>query len=427
MPLKRRQWSNLLQSLSNQSCILLLGPGVATAAGEKLSLNEKFAEELTTELAEEEISYDETNKNNLTYIMQRFSTIDGVTPSDPGFEAKRFSEKNAQQPNALLNSLATLPFYLVVNTSPDDLMAQAFRNNGKFKTIHRYYNHRKEINAGAEIAPPNQEAPLVFNLFGYYKDPESLVLTENDQINFVSHVVKDNPPLPPKVVRQFDELKTYLFLGFDWEEWHMRLLLNSLNLSDESTIISSSPERFTVTNSTKDFYKSSFRFEFINEDLNAFVNLLKEKFDEFAGVETVRKQIVIVAVEEDESHQNQLATHLESIKNKASCWHQGMVQAGDEITTTKKQFWEKADMILLLVSANMLASDELDEVLNKQNEGKKVIPIIIKSCNWESLPELTRMSPILPQLGADIGKPVDTWDQLDDAYRNVVLKIKELL
>lgn len=93
MPLKRRQWSNLLQALSNQSCVLLLGPGVSTVEGGKLSLNERFAEELTAELTEEEITFDNGNKHNLTYIMQRYLTIDEVTPSDPGFEAKLFFEK----------------------------------------------------------------------------------------------------------------------------------------------------------------------------------------------------------------------------------------------------------------------------------------------------------------------------------------------
>lgn len=428
MPLKRRQWSNLLQALSNQSCVLLLGPGVLTVEGGKLSLNEKLAEKLTVDLKEADIDFDNGNKHNLTYIMQRFLTIDDVIPNDPGFEAKLFFEKNAQQPNTILNNLASLPFNLVVNTSPDDLMIKAFKNNRKYKTVHRHYNHRKEINSDDEFETPSTEAPLVFNLFGYYKKPESLVLTESDQIAFVSNVVKDNPPLPPKILRQFDNLKTYLFLGFDWEEWHMRLLLNSLNLSKESMIISSSPERYKVTTSTKEFYQSSFRFEFINENLDSFVQLLKERFNEFQEENPSNKQIVIAASEEDETYRDQLATHLAPLKNKAPCWHEGMVSAGDEVTIVKKQFWDKADIILLLISAKMLDSDELNLVLQKQKEDKvKVIPIILKSCDWESIPELTMMSLILPQDGSDIGKAINKWDQVEDAYQNVVSKIKEFL
>jgi len=229
--MNHRQWRNLVNSINNERCILLLGPAVAATEqnGELQPLTRAFAHHLAEELDFESIAYNKAMRDDLVYIMQRFMTIPGVLPTDPADEAKRFYQKKSFQINSTLKSLAALPFHLIINSTPDSLTAQAFQEAGKHQLQHTYYNFRKE-DKNLVIPEFDRNKPLVYNLLGHYKDPDSLVLTEGDRIKFVSNVVRNEPRIPVSITSEFDERKTYLFVGFDWDQWPLRLLLTSLNL-----------------------------------------------------------------------------------------------------------------------------------------------------------------------------------------------------
>ena len=429
MSLKRRQWNNLLEALENGSCIVLLGPMVSTVADGGLPLAAQFAKELSETLEDEEVTFDPSDEHNLTYIMQRFMTIDGVTSSDPGYEAKKFYEKHDGQINSIQKLIADLPVSLVINTSPDDGIVQALKQAGKYKTIHAWYNYHQEEYPEIEI--PTPDAPLVYNLFGHYKDPQSLVLTESDQVEFVANVVKDQPPLPPKLLRQFDSFKTYLFLGFDWEQWNLRLILQSLNLEKESNILAHSRHDVSLQEKTKDFYQSSFRFSFVTNDIADFVKELHEKYSAHAGVEVAQKKLLIVADPKDESFRDEIHKNLKPLPLES--WHKGLIGAGEDIAETFQQQLDSAEIILLLISSDFLASDtiynnEWSMALQRYNDKKsKVIPIITRPCNWQQLKELTQMPSILPRKNLEVGKAIATWDNQDDAYQMIVQDIQEFL
>ena len=78
-----------------------------------------------------------------------------------------------------------------------------------------------------DIEKISVENPLVYNLFGSLDETESIVLTEEDQLEFIRNVVKDDPRIPEEILGQFDHRKTYLFFGFDLENWQFRLLLHT--------------------------------------------------------------------------------------------------------------------------------------------------------------------------------------------------------
>jgi TIR domain/SIR2-like domain len=430
MSLEPRQWNNLLEAIENGSCIVLLGPKISTVKDGASSLYEQFANELAKELKKEKISYDKAHEGNLTYIMQRYTTIPNVAPSDPGFEAKNFYKEYDGQFNTVQKTLAELPINLVINTSPDDAMVDALKKAGKFKTMHSWYDYRKEKNQ--EFDTPTAETPLVFNLFGYYENAMSLVLTESDQVEFMKNVIKDQPPLPPKLLSQLDSHKTYLFLGFDWEQWNLRLLLEGLNLEKECNILAHSHRDVKLQTKTKDFYESSFRFSFITENISEFVTELKAKYEEQApSSETTQKKLSIVADPKDEDFRNELAKNLKPLA--ATVWHEGLIEAGSDVDATITENLENADLILLLVSADFLASDSIYKrewkvALKKfQENDESVIPIITRPCNWEQLEELKQMPLILPRAGMEVGKAISSWENVDDAYSMIVKEIQDLL
>ncbi len=433
MSLEPRQWNNLLEAIENGSCIVLLGPNISTVKKGGSSLYEAFAKTLTAELKKEKIVYDKAHEGNLTYIMQRYTTIPNVAPSDPGFEAKNFYKEYEGQFNSVQQMLAELPINLVINASPDNAIVHALKKAGKFKTIHAWYDYRKEQKQ--EFDTPTAEAPLVFNLFGYYEQAGSLVLTESDQVEFLKNVLKDQPPLPPKLLSQLDSRKTYLFLGFDWEQWNLRLLLQGMNLEKECNILAHSHESVKLQAKTKDFYESSFRFSFITENADKFVAELKEKYNELSpetAKDVKQEKLFIAADPKDDEFKTELVKNLKPLV--ADVWHEGLIEAGSDVDATVLENLESADIILLLVSADFLASDSVFKrewkVALKKHKDKsaKVIPIITRTCNWEeSSPDLTKMDPILPRKGIEVGKAISSWENPDDAYSMIVKEIQELL
>ena len=123
----------------------------------------------------------------------------------------------------------------------------------------------------------------------------------------------------------------------------------------------------------------------------------------------------------DESLRNELETHLKILHRQGfiNPWHDRRIRAGDEWESRIDINLEQADIILLLVSADFIASDycnnlEMKCALERHDVGKAlVIPVIIRDVNWRSAPFAR-----LQALPTD-GKAVTSWGNKDEAWRNV--------
>jgi hypothetical protein len=84
-------------------------------------------------------------------------------------------------------------------------------------------------------------------------------------------------------------------------------------------------------------------------------------------------------------------------------------------------------VILLLVSKSFLASEycyskEMTRAMERHANGEaRVIPIILKPCDWTGTPFAK-----LQALPAN-AKPISTWSDADEAYMDVVTKLRRVL
>lgn len=131
----------------------------------------------------------------------------------------------------------------------------------------------------------------------------------------------------------------------------------------------------------------------------------------------------------DEAYRDQLETHLAMLKRQGliETWHDRRIVAGDELHGRIGEELERADVILLLVSADFLASDycydrEMLRAIERHDAGEaRVIPIILRPCDWEGAPfGKLRASP-------NDGKPVSTFPDLDVAFLSIVRDIKQAI
>ena len=131
----------------------------------------------------------------------------------------------------------------------------------------------------------------------------------------------------------------------------------------------------------------------------------------------------------DEALRDRLEVHLASLRRSGaiSTWHDRRITAGDPLGQKIDENLERADIILLLISPDFLASDychdmEMQRALQRHAQGSaRVIPVILKPCDWQH-------SPFSGLLAAPTdGKPITRWPDEDEAFLDVVSQIRAAL
>jgi internalin A len=100
-------------------------------------------------------------------------------------------------------------------------------------------------------------------------------------------------------------------------------------------------------------------------------------------------------------------------------WHDRKIEAGEDWKEKIDENLERADIILLLVSADFIASEycyekELGRALERHTAGEaRVIPVILRDVDWKKA-RFAHLG-VLPK----DGRAVMTWPNKDSAWRNV--------
>ena len=133
-------------------------------------------------------------------------------------------------------------------------------------------------------------------------------------------------------------------------------------------------------------------------------------------------------VPEDEELREQLEKHLKTLEREGmiKSWHEGLVMPGQEEESEIAYHLDKANVILLLVSSDFIASDEVYE--NKIKEAREkyesgqacVIVVILRACDWKN-ESLFDNLPVLPK----DAKPVKSWTNPDEAFESIAQGIRK--
>jgi len=101
----------------------------------------------------------------------------------------------------------------------------------------------------------------------------------------------------------------------------------------------------------------------------------------------------------DEEWKDRLISHLRSLERQGmlDIWDTSDLPVGSDWSQEIQQSLKKADLAILLVSPDFLASDfiiqrELPALLRRrEKEGLAVLPIIVRPAAWSTLPELAQL------------------------------------
>ncbi|MBE7385847.1 MAG: SUMF1/EgtB/PvdO family nonheme iron enzyme [Leptolyngbya sp. SIO1E4] len=139
-----------------------------------------------------------------------------------------------------------------------------------------------------------------------------------------------------------------------------------------------------------------------------------------------RAKVFVSYSHQDEVLRDELAKHLALLERQGvlEIWHDRLIEPGEEEVSQISDYLNQADLILLLVSADFIASSyaysvEMHQALERHEAGEaNVIPIILRSVDWLGTPFGK-----LQALPRD-GKPVITWEDRDEAFMNIVRGIR---
>jgi len=222
------KWKVLLRRIQNQRCTPFLGPETC------FDFSVPAASVLAQEWANEH-NYPFEDRDNLPHVAQFvaykvFGDVDAVKEEFAekfrGLRAPDFS--NPDEPYRIL---ASLPLSVYINTHYFVFMSLALMS--QHKEPQRVVCRWNDFEASADnpdLPPaydPKPACPLVFHMFGHVGDPSSLVLTEDDYLDFLVRT-SDKQDLIPQPVQNAMKNNSLLFFGYQTNDLDFRVILRSL-------------------------------------------------------------------------------------------------------------------------------------------------------------------------------------------------------
>lgn len=134
----------------------------------------------------------------------------------------------------------------------------------------------------------------------------------------------------------------------------------------------------------------------------------------------------------DESFKDELIMHLSLMRRNGdvSIWHDRDIAGGREWKGEIDTHLEEADLILLLISTDFIASDYCWDVEMKRamerHEAKaaRVVPIILREADWQSSPFSKLQA--LPKNARPVND-AKAWPSHDEAWVNVVQGLRRII
>jgi SIR2-like domain len=223
---EEKDWKALLLSIRHKQCTPFLGAGACAGV---LPLGRDIARELA-----DEYDFPFPNLDDLVRVAQ-FVAVEGgpMTPKYRIIE-KLFGKgppdfSNPSEPHRVVADL-DLPVYITTNY--DDFMMKALERSLPKKRPRReickwHLARKRQLTLLSPDLNPTPTEPVVFYLHGYLEDAHSIVLTEDDYLDFLMCISEDQRLIPPRIEQAFSD-SSLLFMGYSLEDMNFKVLFRKL-------------------------------------------------------------------------------------------------------------------------------------------------------------------------------------------------------
>ncbi len=131
-----------------------------------------------------------------------------------------------KRPSPLLGALAELGFPVVITTNYDQLLEDALAAAGRRPRVSVYTPRLEKTKT---FRDPSVEEPVVYKIHGDIEQAESVVITDENYIDFLMRMNDKDPyaPVPMSLKTRLSEWTT-LFVGYSLLDYNLRLLFKTL-------------------------------------------------------------------------------------------------------------------------------------------------------------------------------------------------------
>jgi hypothetical protein len=223
--LTEADWETLVYKISRGQCTPFLGAGVSAP---NVPVGSEFARRLA-----EKFGYPLTDVWNLPRVTQFI-----VTTHDSQFAKGQVADLIADcerrppdfsdpgQPHRLLAELR-LPLYLTTNY--DGFMTLALQTLGvEVTTQICRWNYDTRLLPAALDPAPTPDRPLVYHLHGAATNIASMLVTEDDYVDFLMEAQADLEQVVPPRIQNALTTTSLLFVGYSLSDWNFRVLMRSI-------------------------------------------------------------------------------------------------------------------------------------------------------------------------------------------------------
>ena len=214
--------------------------------------------------------------------------------TDPGFLVSRLRQilpDEQRQPSPLLQTLAELPFELIVTTNYDRLLERALGERPHELVVQPVagFDELAQTDLQKRLSAPR--GVIVYKIHGSFRDNggppgqqarDDLLITEEDYIQFLTVVSSQNRGVPELISEKMVG-STLLFLGYSLEDWDFRTIYKALiepiptRSRPVSYAIQKNPEPFWVR------YWDRKGITILDVDLYEFAAELGRRYQALAG------------------------------------------------------------------------------------------------------------------------------------------------
>jgi len=232
-----QDWDVLLRRIDQGRCTPFLGAGASAGV---LPLGGDIAKQWA-----DKHDYPMEDRSNLIAVAQFLALkYDSVYPKDLIVEMfETVGEPDFNDPTEPHRVLANLNLPVYVTTNYDDFMVKALiRHHRDPKRILCQWN--REVKDYVTDHPtileqdpsykPTAANPVVFHLHGHVPIAGSLVLTEDDYMDFLVNISADPNLIPAPIARALTA-SSLLFIGYRITDWNFRVLLRSFDRQSEAS------------------------------------------------------------------------------------------------------------------------------------------------------------------------------------------------
>jgi hypothetical protein len=401
---KDENWGKLTHAIEQKECILMLGPDVPCEMvdGKQRPLSEILANHLAKKI--DGHIRENINTSDLAQVADCFLMIERDRQKLEN-EVANFYYQRKSQCSDLYRNLAALPFYLTVTTTPDFMFLKALKDEGKNPAKEFYHfkpdnveekkEEEEKKKQGMELVKMGTvENPLVYYFYGSIEKTRSLVLTENDVLDFLVGLISRNPPMPENVLSELkNESKSFLFLGFGFRNWYLRILLHVLNGKNKRSG-SFAMEQFTPKYADQFkqtvffFQRSDYKIHIFKEDFNDFTDQLREKYETRLNIPTPLPKppkSPLVFICHDHGDKDTAIFLQKEFKNaNLNPWlDKDKLEGGEEWDNEIKKIIKKIDLFVIIHSKKLAAKSrgyvfkEIKMALKQEEEFRRGIRFII--------------------------------------------------